>query len=327
MSLKNIFLRNKPITPEDINQSIVEEKVMCDTEKLKKLLTKWISREGWEYDDLVDFFELIGVRTPVKLSELEIEDESFKCLTADNKEVQISICFSTSFKAESEIYVTEGEVTKGYSINYNYWIGKDMPKVTLISRKIERDGKELSSCYKEDSCNRTLKLDSTHVLKVKIDEPKNNGDKSEKFVLRNCLEIENYLIGLDNSLVISQVYNTVMKLYTFSDEDITKCGKILFSYVEDIDGEERILNKILLKNGEMQEYAIFENGETFHVFKDGSWRYFSGGMRIFYFEEKKQHVFSITGEEDIVKVNLSEIMGRVKKKISELWELVFSTKE
>ena len=73
----------------------------------------------------------------------------------------------------------------------------------------------------------------------------------------------------------------------------------------------------------MQEYAIFENGETFHVFEDGTWKYISGGIRIFYLEEKKNYVFSITGDKEcITNVNQSEIMNRVCKRISELWKFV-----
>ena len=109
----------------------------------------------------------------------------------------------------------------------------------------------------------------------------------------------------------------------FSEEDISNSQKILISYEESNDKEKRVLSKIFLIKGNMQEYAILENGETFHVFRDGSWRYSSGVIRIFYLEEKKHHVFSITGaEENITRANLSEIFSRVKKKISELWKFV-----
>ena len=74
----------------------------------------------------------------------------------------------------------------------------------------------------------------------------------------------------------------------------------------------------------MQEYAILENGETFHVFEDGSWKYLSdSGIKIVYHEKMKNHVFSITGsEESITTANPSEIMKRVKIRISKLWKFV-----
>lgn len=201
--------------------------------------------------------------------------------------------------------------------------GKTIPSATLQGRVIKRNEKELSSYYSKYFCHRTLKLDATHTLKVEIDEPEKFTEKSEIFVLRNCADVENYLLGLDKSLVVSQVYDTVMKHLSFSDEDISNTEKILFSYAQTVDKEERVLSKILMKCGEMQEYAILEDGETFHVFRDGSWKYSSGGIRIFYLEEKKHHVFSITGaEENIINANPKEMMSRVKEKISELWKFV-----
>ena len=108
------------------------------------------------------------------------------------------------------------------------------------------------------------------------------------------------------------------------NEEISKCGKILISYVETVEKEERVRGKVFLSNGKVQEYAVLENGETFHVFKDGSWNYLSdSGIKIVYLEKTKQHVFSITGsEESITSANPSEIMSRVKVQISELWKFV-----
>lgn len=138
------------------------------------------------------------------------------------------------------------------------------------------------------------------------------------------LELEEYLLGLDNSLVVAEVYEKMMEFLNFSNEDISKCGKILISYIETADKEERVREKVALTNGKMQEYAILENGETFHVFEDGSWKYLSdSGIRIVYYKKMKQHVFSIIGsEESITSADLSKIMNHVKGKISELWKFV-----
>lgn len=327
MSLRDFFSRNKEVADVVTSEAKTrhsKNEIACDTAELKELITKWTRNEGWEFENFADFIELVGVKTPVKLSEWDEESKSFKCVTALNTEIRISLFFGDWIDFCSEIRITDGDETKCYITNSNSKKGKSVPKVTLQRRNIKRCGKELNSYYCEYFCHRMLKLDDTHVLKVEIDEPDKYEKKSEIFVLRNCEYIEEYLLGLDNSLVVVEVYEKIMELLNFSSEDISKCGKILISYIETVDKEERVRGKVFLTEGKMQEYAILENGETFHVFEDGSWRYLSdSGIRIVYLEELKHHSFSITGaEESIVNANPSEIMSRVKEKISELWKFV-----
>lgn len=326
MSLRDFFSRNKEVdvVTSEAKTRNSKSKIACDTAELKELITKWARNEGWEFENFADFIELIGVKTPVKLGEYDEENHSFKCVTALNTEIRISLFFGDWIDFCSEIRVTEGEETRRYITNTNTEKGKSVPKVTLQSRNIKRNGKELESYYCEYFCHRTLKLDETHVLKVEIDEPDKYYEKSEIFVLRNCADIEEYLLGLDNSLIATEVYEKMMEFLSFSDEDISKCDKILVSYIETVDQEQRVRGKILLTKGEMREYAILEKGETYHVFKDGSWKYLSdSGIRIIYLEDMKHHVFSVTGsEEDIATANPSEIMSHVKTKISELWKFV-----
>lgn len=326
MSLKEILSRKSGLvtevtTPEEIMKQ-AEPKVVCDNSFLKRRIAMWLNNEGWEYEDFAYFIELLGIKTPVKLSQWNEENRSFKCLTALYTEVSISICYGSWMENSSEIHITEGEETRKYTINPK--CENDVPSVTLSGRTIKKNGKELTSYYSKYLCYRTLMLDATHSLKIEIDEPSKPEEESEIFVLRNCTDFENYLLGLDNSPVVSEVYRTTMQYLGFSDEDISNSEKILISYIETVDKSEHVLSKIFFKNGKMQEYAILEDGETFHVFRDGSWKYSSGGgIRIFYLEKKKHHVFSITGTEDsITNANPNEIVSRVKKKISELWKFV-----
>lgn len=74
----------------------------------------------------------------------------------------------------------------------------------------------------------------------------------------------------------------------------------------------------------MQEYAIIENGETFHVFRDGNWEYLSNnGIRVGYLAEKKQYDFSITESSSQIKsISPFGILSRVELIISELWKFV-----
>ena len=77
------------------------------------------------------------------MSEWDKEKYSFKCITALNTEVTMSIWFDSC----PELWVTEGEETRRYVTNSNYEKGKTIPKVTLQERTIKRDGKKIRNYY------------------------------------------------------------------------------------------------------------------------------------------------------------------------------------
>jgi len=322
MNFKKIFSRNKETT--EITSDSKQSRVFCNTPTLKELIIDWTCNENWEFENFADFIELIGVKTPVMLSNLNKDNNSFKCISGLNDEVLISLRFGDWFENCSEIIIIKGEEERRYSINSNTKKGISVPSVTLENRNIKRNGKELDSHYSEYSCHRTLKLDDTHTLKIEIDEPAKSTPSSSTFVLRNCVDIENYLLSLDNSLTASEVYDSIMCFLRFSDEDISNSKKILISYIETTNKRERVLSKILLANGKMQEYAVLQNGEVFHVFNNGSWMYSSDIIRIACLEELEHYIFSVrsSSKENIINTNPSEIMSRVEKKISELWKFV-----
>lgn len=323
MSLRNCLSRDKKVVTAKTETQKSNAKIECDSVELRKFITEWTQNEGWNFENFADFIELIGEKTPIKLSELDEKNNSFNCVTALDKKIRISLLFGDWIDFSSEIHVTDGEETKRYIINTNVEKGKSVPKITLQGRNIKRCGKVLNNYYCEFFCHRTLKIDDMHVLKIEIDEPNMYENKPEILVLRNCEEVEEYLLGLDNSLVVDEVYEKMMELLNFSNEDISKCGKILISYIQTVGKEKRIRAKILLTNGKMQEYATLEKGETFHVFKDGSMNYLSdSGIRIVYDGKTEKYVFSITGnEEDITSVNPGEILKHVKERFFKLLNL------
>lgn len=327
MSLREFFSRNKETSNELTSEKAsakAKNEMLCDTLELKELITKWTQNGGWKFEDFATFVELIGVKTPIKLSNWNEKKYSFKCVTALNTEVTIHIRFGDWIEFCPELWVTEGEETRRYITNSNSEQGKTVPKVTLQGRTITRNGKELNSYYCTYFCHRTLKLDDTHILKVEINEPNGGSfNNPDAVVLKNCQQIEEYLLSLDNSLVVSQVYDRVMELLGFSNEDISNSEKILFSYIETVEEEERIRSGISLVKGEVQEYAVLEDGETFHVSKDGSWKYLSNNTSIVYLKKQNHYVFSITGDDSsIINANPAETMLHVKEKISKLMDFV-----
>ncbi len=75
MSLKEAWLKRK--------------KVSCDTWKIKRVITSWMRSEYWRFKDFGTFIELVGIKTPVGLSDLDFDyvEEKFysmKCMTASN---------------------------------------------------------------------------------------------------------------------------------------------------------------------------------------------------------------------------------------------------
>mgnify|MGYP003292967618 CR=1 FL=1 len=53
------------------------ERVFCDTQDLKALITNWMENEGWTFESFADFLKLVGVSIPVKLTNLNKKENSF----------------------------------------------------------------------------------------------------------------------------------------------------------------------------------------------------------------------------------------------------------
>lgn len=276
MSLENV--RNEEAVNEFVSVALQEKMrgdILCETSELKKLITDWLKNEGWRFKDFATFVELVGIKTPAWMSNLDGDNLSFKCTMADRTKVTITLRFGSIMDEHPEIWVTEAEETRCYYRNGNF-IKDAFPKVTLYSRIITKDGKKLNSYYCEFFCDRELEIDATHKLKVKIAEP--NGGESGNYnaaVLRSRKQVEEYLFGLDNSLVLSEVYDRVMEILGFSDEDVSNCREISFSYIETTNtGKEQVRSQIHKKQGQMQDYGVFEDEETFSVSMDCNWELF-----------------------------------------------------
>ena len=107
-----------------------------------------------------------------------------------------------------------------------------------------------------------------------------------------------------------------MDFLEFSDDTISKCGKVLFSYVKTVGKNKLTLYKILKRHGELLEYAVSNGEETFHVFKNGSWDYFSGKMKIAYDSQENIYSLSLTtrSETKLNELSLVKLFPRIKKR-------------
>lgn len=295
----------------------------CEDEEVRELITNWTKNERWRFDDFITFLELVGVATPVRLNIVENDKGNiFDCLTVDNKKLRISLRFGDHWDFCSELSVTEGDETKTYTTNSKSEYSPQ-PKVTYQSRNIVKDGKSLNSYYCEFFFHRTLKIDDMHTLSIEFDEPdKYKEDKSNIRVLANSPVIEDYLIGLDNSVSVSEVYEKIVSWLGLNDEDISKIEKILVSYIEGGDKTKRVLAKIFVLKGVMQEYAVRDGDEIFHLFRDRSWRYTFAGTTIIYKPDEKEYIFSVTGTDTTInELNSANTLQQVNEKVSQMWDV------
>lgn len=103
----------------------------------------------------------------------------------------------------------------------------------------------------------------------------------------------------------------------------SSCEKILFSYTKKVGKNEILLGKILKKRGELIEYAVSNDGETFHVLKNGSWDYLSCTTKILY--DSCDGVYSLSlktrSEIKIADFTMKKSFSRIKKKIEKMMNL------
>ncbi len=305
--LKNFFVSN------NLSIGFITNEVTFDTAELRKLITNSLKHREWTPKDFLEFLELVGVKTPVKISKLADANLSFKCYSAGQKEILISN-FNTS-----EIQVTEGDESRFYAINEKQ---EGLPLVTLHNCVIKRNGKTLKSFFSNYFFHKSLRLDNLHTLEIEIDAPHNK--RYEHLVLRNRTAIDNYLLSLDSSLSMSKVYDTIMQLIGFSRADFLRCKSISIVYLEMMDDYTNVISKIVQNYGREMEYVFLKKGEVFYISRDGSWRYFSGNKTLLYNKKKDCYNFFVSAmsEEDRNKIEISELISRVQKEISTLWKFV-----
>ena len=322
-------MRKRDSLSRSLTSSIAETRpvrqIICGT-ALKALISEWMQNEGWQLENFADFLKLIGIESMATLSNLNQADNSFKCTTAFGKEAKIRLFFGDKFDYFSKIEFTIENKSTTYLINSNC-NSTSIPTITLYEQKINSGNRTLDSFYSPYSFDRTLQLDKYHLLRVKF-EPKQSLKNNQLHVLENSKAIEKYLLDLSTPWDVDDIYKTIIKLLGFSSRDITLIKSIDVSYLNVVNNcQENIISRIFLQDGIMQEYAIFENNSTFHVFRGGDWKYSSfsndRSTQISFVEETRQTIFNFVGpEEDIIVISPHEILAEVKKRISELQKFV-----
>lgn len=299
-----------------------QNEILCDTFEIQEHLNTWTRDVGWSFKDFATFVELIGIKTPIKLSNWNKYLKSFKCTSALGTEFTISLNLENPSDTFATLMVSNEKERRFYEVYNNSGSPSEenIPELTSYGRTIKKNDKELDSFYSSCFCTSSLPIDSTHRLYVEIDVPyrirllyPNN------LKLKNYNLVEDYLLTLDTSLIMDEVFAKVMKLLEFTPKDLADTHRIIFSYVETVGEKKRDRSKIFMENGVIKEYAVLENRETFRVLSDGNWSYLLDNLRIDYHKDKDNYTLSVTEvESNIVNINPAKLMRRVKERISEL---------
>lgn len=308
------------------NRAEPKIRITYDSPKLEKFIKEWMKdAECTSEERFICFLEQAGVTSPRNFTGYNWKSNSFRCINTSLEEVIISLYFRDLSYHYPRICVTKGETTEKYKVDFDDLDKSNMPILKLVSRQIKRPTKELECEFNNSSCETILKIGNNQILKVYIHEPDIQLDITSDEITchRNSLQIEEYLLSIEFKYNTEQIYEKIIEFLNYSSKDIENSKKILVSYSEKVDEEIFERSKILVAKGKLQEFAIFENGETFHVFSNANWKYVSETVHIDYCAKTQRYVFSISGPEHIIpNINQREIMEYVKKRIAKMWHKV-----
>ena len=214
MSLRDFFLwfQKGGTNPQPRNNI---PGVTFDTLELENVLTTWVQRKGWKLKHIVDFFKCAGIETPIQLKEWDETASTFKCITAHK---------TIGTKSATRI-----------------------PGAILIGKTIMKNGNTLQSSFSDCFCQWSLELPNHYKLIVNIEKRRFSTFGSQ--VSKNWQKVDEYLLGLDNFLDITKVYNRVMELMGYSDQDISDCKEISLSFTNNTG---ITLSKIHIKYSKVQ---------------------------------------------------------------------------
>ncbi|MBQ9267479.1 MAG: hypothetical protein IJ217_04295 [Clostridia bacterium] len=306
----NLFSRRKGSEP-------FKDRIICENEEIEEFISDWLywCNKEWKLADFASILAQIGVQLPVMLSKYNVAERSFQCReTMNGREFEIAL-ITHSRESYDQIWLTSEDERYRYDLPT-----RSRSVVQLAGKDMVCGQKQLVCTYAKYDYYRTLRIDNTHTLEVKISNPNSRNDD---LYYRNFEEVENYLLSLDNSLLAYDVCNTMLNLLHFSYKDIYASNRILVSHYETIGEEKRVLNKVLLINGEMQEYAVLEEGNAYHLYRNGDWRYSSNQALISYVKRNDQYVFSMKGSWKTVSgIDVKSLIADVEKKIFKLNKFV-----
>lgn len=301
---------------ENAEETVKTVIIKCDTPELKSHIIKWCDNEGLSFDSFVEGLSLITMDNPVEF--YQYNESTFKCKMDSGKELQVKLFFGDYIDFCSRIDVTDVDIKESYEVytrdSKNLSDNLEMV-INFCGRTITRNSMEVSSSYYTYCCGYCVKIDTNHELCIQIIRALDTND-DESWICKESI-LEEYLLNYDYAAFdIQKLYAEFIAL---TGVNIQQMDTIGIDYVEKSD--QRSLAKITVKDGAITEYAYLEEGKSYYVSYDGSWSYSSTDCRIEFDKSSNQLYCSFEGnEEELGKINISELISKVKAKLK--WDNV-----
>ena len=299
--------------------------ITCENSEFAERLYSWLEGEKLSILYIAKVLELVGVKLPAQLSnwgDFGKKSYLFTCIDANGNKTQISLHNSWD-ENPPEIRKIEKRCDTIYQLNKYEENGNIEPKLTLSNKKITTlvigDNKELIGEYENNFFHTELAVDDYKLsIRINGDNFQKEGRKYQIYEERNGKLFEEYLMTLDSSLDIFDVYQNLVKILELSEKDISKYHLCSITYSKKSEG---VISQICLENGKRTYITVFEDGQTFSVSKDNNWKYS--------FEDK----LNIVGDKDFQYYSAEKVKSQyydmlivirplIEAKISDMMEVV-----
>lgn len=261
---KNLFRCENVLEEENIKSG---PKVIYENEIVKKEIDRWIAyleynsfnellfKIGFNMDDTVYFYET-GKRYEFNYSLNSNEI---------NSENMIMLSYGSMVDFGPEITVFDSMGFRCYDCVPHFSTNTDEDVVLNSYEKKLSDDK--SYRYSSFIYTNLIEFKSLE-YKILFDVTRDIED-SDRIVLNNQLELEEYLKNLEFPLSIMDLYNDLYRICGL--DKYVKCG-IKVVKKNDLDKEE-ITDMIMINNGVVDEFCITRNGKRIYLSDNGNWSY------------------------------------------------------
>lgn len=206
----------------------------------------------------------------ILLSNYNKDDCSFDCIV--NEDVFYNIRID---KSSSEIVMNTFNNEFGYICEEQSYSEVGM-RISLGRYIIEYpNGINFTRYLSRDDMKFKFEFDN-YILELKLEKPKGlelplfeDGIYS-KYKLENEEDLVEYIIGLSNNINLVDLYKILCESYL---GDVSVYPKFMLRKSKKIDSSIKVTDMILLKNGELEQFAITKNEKTLFLDQDDNWSY------------------------------------------------------
>ena len=256
----------------------IEDEVTCDSEELRRFISKWLKKQGWKFDDFLVLLKLVGINTPVKLSDLK--ENSFQCITALEEKITIQLVSSVIIPFFLEVRlmkIKNGSKEYSYEINRKSKRGITDLSVFFVREADEEFDKFLLFHYTNQSCEMYYRFGNYYGI-ITINFDSFLGKKSEIRRLVNKIGLKDYLWNhiCIIPLSVSEMYEKIRELLDSSNESLKYCDILIHAYdSNDENFRDRVHYSTWKKELLIEEKGIcmqyfFEFKRWKYTFEDGT---------------------------------------------------------